>query len=86
MATEGTLRRAPTANGSKPPDRAAIRSTPGSAARISARNRSRILLGCLVALVSALAMADFVDVKTRPYHWFSHDTGDVFALARRGPR
>ena len=57
MATEGTLRRAPTANGSKPPDRAAIRSTPGSAARISARNRSRILLGCLVALVSALAMA-----------------------------
>ena len=57
MATTGTLRRDQTPNGSKPPDRSAIRDTPGTAARISARNRSRILLGCLLALGSALAMA-----------------------------
>ena len=57
MATTGTLRRDQPANGSKPPDRPAIRDTPGTAARVSARNRSRILVGCLVALGSAFAMA-----------------------------
>jgi hypothetical protein len=57
MVTEAAPRRAPTTNGSKPSARPAIRPTTGMAARASARNRSRILIGCLLALVSALAMA-----------------------------
>lgn len=38
---------------------------------------------CMTSLLSALAMAGLEVVDTRPYHWFSHDTGDIFALARR---
>lgn len=38
---------------------------------------------CMTTLRSALMMSGFDVVETRPYHWFSHDTGDLFALARR---
>jgi hypothetical protein len=56
MTTSGTLKQERSPNGSGP-TRPAIKDTPGSAARISARNRSRILVGCLVTLASAFAVA-----------------------------
>jgi predicted RecA/RadA family phage recombinase len=57
MATPATLRRDHTPNGSGTKRRTAIQDAPGSAARMSARNRSRILIGCLVTLGSAFAVA-----------------------------
>ena len=37
----------------------------------------------MTSIMSAFAMAGLTIMKTQPYHWFSHDTGDVFILARR---
>jgi SAM-dependent methyltransferase len=37
----------------------------------------------MTSLLSAFAMTGFDVVTTKPYHWFSHDTGDIFALARK---
>jgi SAM-dependent methyltransferase len=37
----------------------------------------------MTSLLSAFAMAGLDVVTTQPYHWFSHDTGDIFALVRK---
>lgn len=37
----------------------------------------------MTSLLSAFAMARFDVVTTKPYHWFSHDTGDILALVRK---
>ncbi len=37
----------------------------------------------MTSLLSALTTGGFELVEAKPYHWFSHDTGDLFALARR---
>jgi len=57
MTTSGTLKQERSPNGSGLTRRAEIKDTPGSAARISARNRSRILVGCLVTVASAFTVA-----------------------------
>lgn len=57
MPTPATLRRDHTPNGSSTKRRPPIQDAPGSAARMSARNRSRILIGCLVTLGSAFVVA-----------------------------
>jgi hypothetical protein len=55
VARTGTLRQEPSTNGSRAATRP--RAETGITARTSARNRSRILLGLLIALVSAFAAA-----------------------------
>lgn len=57
MATPTTMRQPPSSYGAGASARQPMQGVLGSAARSSARSRSRILIGCLVALVSAFAVA-----------------------------
>lgn len=57
MATPHTLRQEPSTNGSSARRRQPLQQAVGTTARASARNRSRILVGCLLALGCAFAAA-----------------------------